>query len=351
LIIYFGRANERGDGSVYGKVAHFGRQKASKGDETVLDLELPRIMKKTTRGHLGCYEIGPVLAGFSRSLASALRRVLLSSLEGAAITSILIEGVQHEFQDIPNVKEDVPDIVQNIKKIRIRCYSNHPVTVHLDVQGEHEVTARDIITPSSVEIVTLSAPIATLDNANAHLVMDMTAASGRGFISADMQAEQSKEEQPIGVILLDALYSPIVKAHFTLEELCRGRSANLDTIVLEVTTDGTISPDEALRQSANILRQQFAVVANNRYETNAPKKPRHLSDILIPSSIYNLPVEDLGMSLRPTNALRRTGITKVGQLLVMDEQEATAIRNFGEKSLQELVSSLKSLDLLPTDEK
>jgi DNA-directed RNA polymerase subunit alpha len=317
----------------------------------VLDLELPHITKKTTRGNYGCYEIGPVEACFSTALASALRRVLLTSLEGAAITSIKIEGVQHEFQDIPNVKEDVPDIVQNIKKIRLRCYSSHPVTVHLDVQGEREVTARDIITPGSVEIVTPSAHIATLDNVNAHQVQGMTVASGHGFISADRQAEQRTERPPRGVILVDALYSPIVKAHFTLEEMHRGRSANLDTIVLSITTDGTISPDEALRQSANILRQQFVVVANNKYETDRPKKPRHLSDILIPSSIYDLPVEDLGMSLRPTNALKRIGITKVGQLLVMDEQEATTIRRFGEKILQELVSCLKSLKLLPTDEK
>src|SRR5262249_480252 len=162
---------------------------------------------------------------------------------GAAITSVQIEGVQHEFQDILNVKEDVPDIVQNLKKVRMRSFSHHAVTVHLDVQGERIVRAEDIHAPGTMEIVNPDAHIATLDNANAHLSMEMTVSTGRGFVAFD---EQDARGMPGGVIPIDAIYSPILHVNFIIERVRDGCQNGQETILLEITTDGTISPDEAL---------------------------------------------------------------------------------------------------------
>lgn len=298
---------------------------------------------RLTQGNCSSYKIGPVLSDVSLSLASALRRVLLSSLPGAAITSVRIEGVQHEFQDIACVKEDVPDIVQNLKKVRLRSFSDRAVTVHLDTQGERLVTAGDIKIPGTIEIVNPEAHLATLDNENAHLSMTMTIGVGRGFVAFDAQVT---EPQPIGVIPIDAIYSPIVHVNFTIEPV-RDTPDALDTILLEITTDGTISPDEALRQSADILRQQFAVVASGEYERDSSHKPSHSSNVLIPEAIYAMPLSHLALSTRAYNALHRNGIRNVGTLLEMGERDILMLHNMGPRTLQELCDSLKAHNLLP----
>jgi DNA-directed RNA polymerase subunit alpha len=252
----------------------------------------------------------------------------------------------HEFQDIPHVKEDVPDIVYNLKKIRLRSYANRNVQIHLDVRGAGMVTAADIQTPSTIEIVTLSAPIATLDNEDAHLVMDLVVGTGRGFVEADAQAEP---ELPIGVIPIDAIYSPLLKVSFTVEHIHGRGLENLDKIVLEMTTDGTISPDEALRESAEILRRQFAVFANYSYRADETQTATQtaLSDVPIPKRIYNLPIEELRLSARVQNSLRRYGITKVGYVLEKERDDLLAMRNIGEKALQELYDGLQSKGCFP----
>jgi DNA-directed RNA polymerase subunit alpha len=317
---------------------------------TVLDLELPSITKTTMKGNSARYKIEPVDAGYALSLASALRRTLLSSLEGAAITSILIKGVQHEFQAIPDIKEDVVDLVFNIKKVRLRSYANRPVTVYLEAKGEGVVTAGDIRGPSTIEIVNPELHIATLDNERADIDMQLVIGTGRGFVPIEVQAEQRTEHQPIGVILVDALYSPVVKVNFTIEAIRRERKENLDRIILEITTDGTISPDEAFRQSAAILRDQFVVFTSHEYERDIPKKPAHASAILIPSYIYNMGIEELQLSFRVYNTLKRCGITQVGHLLVMDERELLLLRNFGARSFQELVDRMRVKEFLPKED-
>ena len=314
------------------------------------DVSLPSMKKKETKGNCTCYEIGPIDAGYARSLASSLRRVLLSSLPGAAITSVQIEGVQHEFQDILNVKEDATDIVQNLKKVRLRSFSDCAVTVFLDAHGECEVTAGDITTPSTIEIVNPDLHIATLDNEQAHLDMQLVVETGRGFVPVEAQAARRTEPQPIGVILIDAIYSPIIHVNFTIEEVQRGQLENFDQIALSITADGTMSPDEALRMAADILRRQFFVFVSHEYERNTPKKPAHLSSVMIPPSIYHLAIEELGISFRSANALRRSGFTKVGHLLVLEERELLLIRNFGGKSFRELVEHLLIKGCLPPTE-
>jgi DNA-directed RNA polymerase subunit alpha len=308
---------------------------------TLQDLILPRIKNTKTQGNYASYDIEPLEAGYGMTLGNALRRVLLSSLPGAAVTSVRIDRVQHEFQDIPNVKEDVTDIVLNIKKLRLRSFSDHPVSMRLEVSGEHEVTAADIAAPSTIEIVNPDLYIATLDNENAHLEMELVVEAGRGYVPAD-----SKEDQPIGVIPVDAIYTPVQKVNYTVEHTRVGQMTNYDKIVMDIWTDGTVTPDEALRQSADILVRHFTQLANYRATLIEPEKPP-LSSMPIPQKIYDTPIEELDLSVRAYNCLKRSNITKVGQVLSMNEEDLLGVRNFGEKSLLELRERLLARNFLP----
>ena len=226
-------------------------------------LDIPPLETKL-RAHSGnwsCFEIAPVDAAYSRELANALRRVLLASLPGAAVTSMRIDGVQHEFQTITDVLEDVTDIVQNFKKLRLRCYSDRPALMHLDVLGAGKVTARQLTVPSTVEIVNPDLHLATLDNEKADLRMEITVGTGRGFVSCEQHADRRQEKPAIGVILIDSIFSPVCHVNFAIEPVLIERRQKLDKILLEITTDGTIGPTEALRESADLLRRQLLVFA------------------------------------------------------------------------------------------
>jgi len=307
----------------------------------LLEITLPRIKNTKTQGNYASYDIEPLEAGYGMTLGNALRRVLLSSLPGAAVTSIRIDGVQHEFQDVPNVKEDVTEIVLNIKKLRLRSFSDHPVSMRLEVSGERIVTAADIMAPSTVEIVNPDLYIATLDNDDARLEMELVVETGKGYVPAD-----SKEDQPIGVIPVDAIYTPVQKVNYTVEHTRVGQITNYDKIVLEMWTDGTVTPDEALRQSADILVRHFTQLANYRAILVEPEKAP-LSSMPIPPKIYETPIEELDLSVRAYNCLKRSNITKVGQVLSMNEDDLLGVRNFGEKSLQELREKLLLRSFLP----
>ena len=305
------------------------------------EIKLPHIKNTKTQGNYASYDIAPLEAGYGMTLGNALRRVLLSSLPGAAVTSVRFDGVQHEFQDIPNVMEDVTDIVLNVKKLRLRSFSDHPVTMRLEVSGERVVTAADIMAPSTVEIVNPDLYIATLDNENARLDMELVVETGRGYVPAD-----SKEDQPIGVIPIDAIYTPVQKVNYIVEHTRVEQMTNYDKIILEIWTDGTIHPDEALRQSADILVRHFTTLANYRATLAEPEKPP-LSSMPIPQKIYDTPIEELDLSVRAYNCLKRSNITKVGQVLSMNEEDLLGVRNFGEKSLQELRERLLAHNFLP----
>ncbi len=309
----------------------------------MLDITLPSRIKNTkTQGNYASFDIEPLEAGYGVTVGNALRRVLLSSLPGAAVTSIRIDGVQHEFQDIPNVMEDVTDIVLNIKKLRLRSFSDHAVTMHLNASGERIVTAADISAPSTVEIVNPDLYIATLDNENARLDMEMVVETGRGYVPAD-----SKEDQPIGVIPVDAIYSPVEKVNYTVEHTRVGQMTNYEKVILEIWTDGTITPDEALRQGADILVRLFSQLANSPTALAADQEKPPLSSLPIPQKIYDTPIEELDLSVRAYNCLKRSNITKVGQILSMNEEDLLGVRNFGEKSLQELRDRLIARNFLP----
>jgi len=317
----------------------------------LLDIALPRIVSTESESNFASYDIEPLEAGHGRTLGNALRRVLLSSLQGAAVTGIKIEGAQHEFQDITGVKEDVTDIVLNIKKIRLRSFSDRPVTMRIDVSGEASgervVTAADIQAPSSVEIVTPDVYICTLDNADAHLDMELYVELGKGYVPAE-----TKDGQPIGQIPVDAIFTPVQKVNYVVENTRVGQMTNYDKITLQVWTDGAISPDEALRQASQVLVQYFQMIADHSepttVDTPTPALPGAPTPFLIPQKIYDTPIEELDLSVRAYNCLKRSGITKVGQALTMTEDDLLAVRNFGEKSLNELKDSLIARHMLPT---
>jgi DNA-directed RNA polymerase subunit alpha len=315
-------------------------------------LALPRITPTESERNYASYDIEPLEAGYGATLGNSLRRVLLSSLPGAAVTSIKIDGASHEFQDLPGVKEDVTDIVLNIKQIRLRSFSDRPVTMRLEVSGERKVTAADIQAPSTVEIVTPDIHIATLDSDDARLDMELVVESGKGYVPAE-----SKEGQPIGQIPVDAIFSPVERVNYKVEHTRVGQMTNYDRITLQIWTDGTLSPDEALRQASQILVQHFQMIADHvgptvpagvpEAEPAAIAAPGQTS-IPISQKIYDTPIEELDLSVRAYNCLKRSGITKVGQVLQMNEDDLLAVRNFGEKSLTELRDSLLAHRFLPT---
>lgn len=323
----------------------------------MLDIALPRIKSTETEENFASYDIEPLEAGYGRTLGNALRRVLISSLPGAAITAIKIEGAQHEFQDIPGVREDVTDIVLNVKKIRLKAHSDQPVTMRIEVSGERVVTAADIQVPSTIEIVTPDVYICTLDSSDAHLEMELVVETGKGYVPAE-----TKEGQPIGQIPVDAIFTPVQRVNYVVENTRVGQMTNYDRITLQIWTDGTITPDEALRQASNVLVRHFQLIAdyivppdtlvdgsdNDGYIDVAGPRPDGKPVLPIPPRIYDMPIEELDLTVRAYNCLKRSGITKVGQILTMSEEDLLAVRNFGEKSLNELKVSLKDRGLLPT---
>ena len=312
----------------------------------MLELALPRITPVETEGNYASYDIEPLEAGYGRTLGNALRRVLLSSLPGSAITSIKIEGASHEFQDIPHVREDVTDIVLNVKKIRLRSHSDRPVTMRIEVSGERVVTAADIQAPSTVEIVTPDVYICSLDDPDAHLDMELVVENGKGYVPAE-----SKEGQAIGVIPVDAIFTPVEKVNYVVENTRVGQMTNYDKISLQIWTDGSIDPENALHQAAQVLVQHFQMIADHHEtvpgEVETPTLPAGATTYSIPSRIYDTPIEELDLSVRAFNCLKRSGITKVGQVLTMTQDDLLAVRNFGEKSLNELKDTLIARGFLP----
>jgi DNA-directed RNA polymerase subunit alpha len=289
----------------------------------------------------GEFVVEPLSRGYGHTIGNALRRVLLSSLPGAAVSSIRIDGVHHEFSSIPHVREDVTQIVLNIKKLRLRSFSDEPVKAQIDVPGPGTVTAADIRWPDQVEVVNGDQPIATLDNDQARLSMELTVARGSGF-----QEAEAVEGQPIGEIPVDAIFTPVRKVEYHVGAARVGQSVNLDRLTLRVWTDGTVTATDAVTQSARILVDQFRLfnqLAPGAEEpVEALPRPVAASNTLqVPPELAELSVDDLELSNRTLNCLKRNSITKVGQLASMTEEDLLHLRNFGDKSLQELREKLE----------
>ncbi len=308
------------------------------GLEMPLPMVLPGIKNIKIQGNTTYYEIEPLEPGYGMTIAHALKRVLVSSLSGAAIIALQIEGISSKEQRIPGVEERVTDILLNMKQVRLRCFSPSTILMHLYVTGKREVTAADIIVPDTIEIMNPGCHIANLIGEDTHLALEMVAQVGKGYVPAIGETDERG-------FLLDAIYTPIRRVNYTVEHTRVGKMVNFDKILLEVETDGTLTPDEALRQSGYILQHHFLALTQS--STSEPRKPGQ-SSVPIPLEIYNLPLEQLGLPIRSYNALKRYGfMTKVGHILVQDEKELRDIHNVGDKVLMDIKDHLQDNAYLP----
>ena len=287
----------------------------------------------------------PLPPGFGITLGNALRRVLLSSLQGAAVTSVRIDGVQHEFSTIPNVKEDTIEFLLNVKEMRLRALSDRPGTMVLDVSGrEGPIVAADIQIPEHYEIVNPDLYLATVNSADGRLYVEFNVEQGRGY-----QPAGQVDGTTIGVIPVDAIFSPVRKVNYRIEHTRVGQATNYDKLTLEVWTDGTVTGVDAVSKSADILVEQFTLFSHMGRPA-LPTVERGLgAGIQLTPDKYHMAIEDLNLSMRAYNCLRRSGLMTVGQVLEKSEEELLALRNFGRKSYDELRERLDELGLLPAD--
>jgi DNA-directed RNA polymerase subunit alpha len=314
-----------------------------------VDISLPSIETLQSSETFAQFEIEPLQRGYGVTLGNALRRVLLSSLPGAAVTAVQVDGIKHEFSSIPHIREDVTEFILNLKKIRFKSFSDAPVHVLLEAQGEGPVTASDIRLTDQIEIVNPEQRLATIDSSSGRLTAELVIERGTGY----RDISELPEELPIGQIPVDGIFSPIRRVNFTVEHTRVGQMTNYERLLLDVTTDGTMTPQEALTQAGAMLMQYFAHVAAFGEELALPdiqgaKAP--LSTRPLPSQEYELPIEDLQLSARAENSLKRAGITKVGQVIGMNMEDLLSIRNFGQKSLDELLDRLRMRRLVQEGE-
>ncbi len=307
----------------------------------MLNMVLPKIEVEASSQNYGHFVISPLESGYGITLGNALRRVLLSSLPGAAIASIRLSGIHHEFSAIPHVREDMTRLILNVKQIRLRSRTEDPVRIHVEISSEGPVTAGDIVCPPDVEIVNPDQYLLTADSNDVDLDIEMEVRVGRGYSPAE-----ERGRLPLGEIPVDAIYSPVRKAAYRVERTRIGQQTDYDKLNLEIWTDGTLSPDDALRRAANILVQHLTLLAGA--ETVVVEKKEEVSEG-IPARVYEAPIEELELTVRAYNCLKRAGITKVGEILKRmekGEDEMLAIRNFGKKSLDELVEKLRDKNYL-----
>jgi DNA-directed RNA polymerase subunit alpha len=309
----------------------------------MIELETPQIEPVEEVGTYAKYEAGPLQAGYAVTLGNALRRVLLSSLEGAAVTSIQIRDVYQEFSTIPGVKEDVTQIVLNVKKLRLKSFASHPVQLRLLKSGAGPVTAADVAESADVEIINPDLVLMTIDSDDVTVEMDLTVERGVGYLGAERS-----EALPIGVIAVDAIFTPVRKVNYWVESMRVGQMTNFDKLTIEIETDGTVAPEEALSRSARILVEQFqpfvtigmAAAPVDRAAAGVPQLPPNMLD---------MPIEELDLPMRAYNSLKRNNIVKVGQLLQLKDDDLLRMRNFGRKSLDEMKERLRMRGFLLPD--
>ena len=281
----------------------------------------------------------PLERGYGVTIGNSLRRILLSSLPGCAITSVKIDGVLHEFTTIPNVKEDVPEIVVNIKGVRLKSDDNEEKVLRIDFKGEGEVTAKDIITDGTVEVLNPELHIATV-SAGGHLKIEMTADRGRGYNTAE---KNKKADQPLGVLPIDSIYTPVKKVNYAVENTRVGQRVDYDKLTIEVWTDGSLKPYEALSLAAKVMTEHLELFidlseATKNTQVMIEKEESKKEKVL------EMSIEDLELSVRSFNCLKRAGISTVEDLANKSEADMMKVRNLGKKSLDEVTNKLHSLD-------
>ena len=302
-------------------------------------LTMPKIEAIETRDNFSRFLVEPLEKGMGITLGNALRRMLLGYLTGAAVTSVKIEGIQHEFSTIPGVKEDTIEFLLNVKALRIRANSGRSGKLLLEVAREGEVHASDIQPSEDFEIVNPEQYLATMDSSKARLNIELNVEIGEGYRQADTNANL-----PIGVIPVDAIFTPMRKVNYTIEPMHVGRETSRERMFLEVWSDGTISPVDAVSRSADLLVQQLMPFVN-LVQVSQIRVEQKVAPAAISDEKLNMPVEELDLSVRTMNSLRRGGITTVGELVSKGEKDLLSLRNFGQKSRQEVEEKLKTLGL------
>jgi DNA-directed RNA polymerase subunit alpha len=300
-----------------------------------MNMVMPKIEREAEARNYGKFIISPLERGYGVTVGNALRRVLLSSLDGAAVSSLRISDVLHEFSDIPGVREDVIQVTLQIKQIRLKLNGVDSTRMHLEVRGEGMVTAADIITSPDVEIINPDLYLFTVDDPKARLDIELTVERGRGYSPAN----ERSGHLPIGELPVDAIYSPVKRVNWEVNNARVGQSTNYDKLTLEIWTDGTISPEKALSTAAKTMIEHLRYIAGVNEETLTITMEKEVSGSRLSSEVAETPVEALDLSVRVFNSLKRTGITTVGDvldLLEKGDQAVMSIRNFGEKSLDEL---------------
>ena len=285
------------------------------------------------------FSVGPLEPGFGHTLGNSLRRTLLSAIPGAAITQLRFDDSLHEFDTIAGVTEDVTDIILNLKDLVLICNSDEPVTLRLDVKGPADVTAKDIAETADIEVLNPEMPIATL-NKTARLAVDITVSKGRGYVSAD----RNKSTGTIGVIPVDSIFSPVRRVAFQIEPTRVEQSTEYDRLVLDIETDGSISPREALASAGDTLRSLVGLVAEMSDEPQGLELGE-MATVTAGSPDLDLPIEDLDLSERPRNCLKRAQVNSIGELLLKTDDDLLAITNFGQKSLDEVIEKLNERGL------
>jgi len=305
---------------------------------------LPKIETDAVSQTYGRFVIGPLESGFGITLGNALRRVLLSSLPGTAVTSIRLSDIAHEFSVVPGVREDVVQFILQVKQLCLRMDSQEPMCMSIQVRSEGTVTAGDIQAPPEIEILNPDLYLFTMNDNDVHLDVELTVEQGRGYLPA-----VGRGRTPIGELPVDAIFSPIRRVAFDVDRARVGQMTNYDRLTLEIWSDGRITPLDALREAARILVTHLRLIAGLTLEEEIESVEEETG---LPGRVYEIPIEQLDLSVRVFNSLRRTGITSVGEVLEMlarGEDALLTIRNFGEKSLSELRACLREHGFLEED--
>ena len=288
---------------------------------------------------IATFNIEPLHAGYGNTLGNSLRRVLLSSIEGAAFTAFRIEGTTHEFTTVPGVVEDVVDIMLNIKNIRLKCFSDEPVELRLEKKGAGAVTAGDIKTTADVEIVNPDQIICNIDDPKKSIVIDFVVESGRGYQTIETSSNKRLHSDMIAV---DAIFSPVLRVRYKIEGTRVGQETNLDKLMITIETDGSLTPREAFEQAAAILVNQYTALAGSTVVDSAPALGQNKDDEV---NELNTPIEELNLTARTSNALLNNEIRTVHDLVTLSEQDLRELKGFGSKALDEVKEKLAELEI------
>jgi DNA-directed RNA polymerase subunit alpha len=308
-----------------------------------MDFQIPKIVHEEADDHRGVFVIEPLDRGFGHTFGNSLRRVLLSSLEGAAVTSVKVEGTAHEFTTLPGVREDVTDIVLNLKNLVARLHGDSPeIEVHISAKGPGAVTAGDIASPADLEILNPELELANLSG-NGRLDMTLTIGRGRGYVPAELNRGP---QHTIGVIPIDSIFSPVRRVAYQVESARVGQRTDYDKLTLDITTDGSVEPKDALAEAAEILIRQLAIFTDIDQmdlitDQGGVPDQNAVGPETLPPGMVNYPIEELELGVRSYNCLKRVGIETIGDLVMKTENELAAIPNFGKKSIEEVKDTLQ----------